>query len=299
MSISTLILLTVYNIILTAKFLQTQEHAKSPPIGRQEESKQKCITDSGSVQDVDALNLDLSLGRWDDNRMFKLFDNIFVGEKYVIQNNIHKTCLATQSSLDKLHSIVEVSNNWNGPISLAVFAAFEEELISLLMYILYLRRCNTKIKENISFHLGLAKETRTNSIFIDMEQLENLDCNSPSAVFQSLVKPLRKIVWRTKLPYPQNHLRNLARKNCQTQHVFLTDVDIIPSKGMVEGFDEFIGKKSCAKKCAYVVPTYELDERVSFPVNKTELIRLAKKGLARPFHQKVFIYNQYATNFSR
>jgi N-acetyllactosaminide beta-1,3-N-acetylglucosaminyltransferase len=54
----------------------------------------------------------------------------------------------------------------------------------------------------------------------------------------------------------------------------------------------------CTNLCAYVIPTYELDERVNFPRNKTDLIRLAKKGLARPFHHRVFIYNQYATNFS-
>jgi hypothetical protein len=26
---------------------------------------------------------------------------------------------------------------------------------------------------------------------------------------------------------------------------------------------------------------------------------MARKGLARPFHHRVFIYNQFATNFSR
>lgn len=102
------------------------------------------------------------------------------------------------------------------------------------------------------------------------------------------------------MAYPQNHLRNLARKNCQTKYVFLTDVDIIPSKGMAENLDVFLEKPECdSDKCAWVVPTYEIDERVSFPHNKTELVRLALKGLARPFHHKVFIYNQYATNFSR
>lgn len=258
------------------------------------------MTDREIVHESE-LNLDLSLGRWDENRKFKLFDNIFVGEKYVVQSNIHKICLATQSSLEKLYSIIEVSNNWNGPISVAVFAAYEDELNSLLMYILYLRKCDTKIRENVSFHLGLAKERKPKNFFVDMEHLGDLDCATPALVFQSLIKPLHKGVnfWRAKLPYPQNHMRNLARKNCQTKYVFLTDVDIIPSKGMAEGLDEFVGKENCAKKCAYVVPTYELDERVPFPTNKTELIRLANKGLARPFHQKVFIYNQYATNFSR
>lgn len=47
--------------------------------------------------------------------------------------------------------------------------------------------------------------------------------------------------WRYKLPYPQNLLRNLARKNCHTKYVFLTDVDIIPSRGMAEHLNDFLG----------------------------------------------------------
>lgn len=64
-------------------------------------------------------------------------------------------------------------------------------------------------------------------------------------------------------------------------------------------FSYIVETEKCSGKCAYVVPTYELDERVFFPPNKTDLIRMANKGLARPFHHKVFIYNQYATNFTR
>lgn len=70
--------------------------------------------------------------------------------------------------------------------------------------------------------------------------------------------------------------------------------------GLAEGLEEFFkGGRACKTMCAYVIPTYELDERAPFPSNKSHLIRLTTQGLARPFHQKVFIYNQYATNFTR
>lgn len=81
--------------------------------------------------------------------------------------------------------------------------------------------------------------------------------------------------------------------------LLVSDVDIIPSIGLCEGLDGFLKTVTCEGNCAFVVPTYELDERVMFPGNKSELVRLANKGLAMPFHHKVFIYNQYATNFSR
>lgn len=237
----------------------------------------------------------------DDRHGYKLYDNIVVGDKYSLLNELYKTCLATQSSLEKISSLIEVSSHWNGPISLATFAASGEELNAVLLYILYLRKCDTKIKDKVAFHLAVVKERAPKTFEVDSDKLKELNCDNPVGVLQYLLKDLNKGAnkWRTKLPYPQNHLRNLARKNCQTKYVFLTDVDIIPSRGMAESLDEFFAKPDCKGRCAYVIPTYEIDERVQFPPNKTELIRLANKGLARPFHHKVFIYNQYATNFSR
>ncbi|XP_023015288.1 beta-1,4-glucuronyltransferase 1 [Leptinotarsa decemlineata] len=300
-SISALVFLTVYNVMLTVKLMYSQECPKHqnliekpPRIVYQQCDKQKL--------DEHLLNLDLNLGRWDNRHKYKLFDNILVGDKYGVLNEVYKTCLATQSSLEKLLSITEVSNHWNGPISLAIFAASSEELNSLLLYITYLRRCDSKIKDRVSFHLALTEERRPKNFNIDLDKLEQFTCENPSEVLQHLMTELNRggqNKWRSKLPYPQNHLRNLARKNCQTKYVFLTDVDIIPSKGMAESLDVFLDNTDCNGQCAYVVPTFELDARVHFPHNKTDLIRLVDKGLARPFHHKVFIYNQYATNFTR
>ena len=36
--------------------------------------------------------------------------------------------------------------------------------------------------------------------------------------------------WRTSYPYPQSHMRNVARKASQTNYVFLTDIDIVPTE---------------------------------------------------------------------
>lgn len=102
----------------------------------------------------------------------------------------------------------------------------------------------------------------------------------------------------------------------QTEYVFLVDVDVVPSLGLAQGLNDFLQKAKCGPPsapqgapapvlprapraghgtgqrgpvahCAYVIPTYELDERVRFPRNKSDLVRLAGKGLARPFHHKV------------
>lgn len=175
------------------------------------------------------------------------------------------------------------------------------------VYLTYLRRCFRTIRERVSFHLTIPRDRAPTHIrSIHLSDLMKYNCAKPEQTLNELLKQhtAETKKWRIKFPYPQNHLRNVARKNCQTYFTFLTDVDIIPSANFnfAEQLDKFLRKAKCSNSnnlCAYVIPTYELDERVRFPRNKTDLIRLAKKSLARPFHNKVFIYNQYATNFSR
>lgn len=200
-----------------------------------------------------------------------------------------------------------VSHHWSGAISAAVYAAGDDELYLLQLYLTYLRRCFKTIRERVSFHLVLPRErAATNIRGIHMSDLGRYNCAKPEQTLNEMLKQMTAETkkWRIKFPYPQNFLRNVARKNCQTYFSFLTDVDIVASANVnfAEQLDKFLRKTKCSNinnLCAYVIPTYELDERVRFPRNKTDLIRLANKGLARPFHNKVFIYNQFATNFSR
>jgi len=54
--------------------------------------------------------------------MVKTFDNVIIAE----QEPSGMVCLATQCSVDRLHSIVELAKNWNGSISTAIYVAGEE-----------------------------------------------------------------------------------------------------------------------------------------------------------------------------
>lgn len=237
--------------------------------------------------------------------MYKYFDSAVVGERYVELAEQYGVCLATQSSLEKLHSLVEVAHHWSGPISAAVFAAGNDELYLLQLYISYLRKCFPAVREAVTFHLAYPKDRAPTTLrsWPDVPSTSSrFNCGQPEKTLAELIKyrTAETNKWRIKNEYPQNNLRNVARKGCQTENVFLTDVDIIPSLQFAESLSKFLKTAKCAHNmCAYVVPTYELDSRVKFPKNKLDLIRLARKGLARPFHHKVFIYNQFATNFTR
>lgn len=290
----------MYNVLITLKLVYNSECTQNIiHVQRQEKSAEAQPCETSEYQEKSPNSLDIRLGRWDNRRLYKLYDNVIVGSKYQQLSDEYYTCLATQSSLEKLISLIEVTKYWSGPISAAIFAAGDEELQSLVAYITYLRHCFVNIRQNVAFHLGIPKSHLPTVNTFTFESRHEMDCDKPEATLEKLLKKVSGLRWRTRLPYPQNHLRNLARKNCQSEFVFVTDVDIIPSARLAEELDTFLKSYTCKGLCAYVIPTYELDNRVPFPPNKSELVRLANKGLARPFHHKVFIYNQYATNFTR
>lgn len=246
--------------------------------------------------------INTEIGRWDNQRLYKIFDFALVGGKFGKLSANSNICLATQSSIERLYSIVQVSKHWVGPISLAVFVADSEEFYILQNYVTYLRLCFNFISENISFHILVPKSTSPlNNTQKHSTYTASFDCHSPKVTLSKMLKSRSadSLKWRLRNVYPQNHLRNLARKGCQTKYVFLTDVDIVPSENIVPQLSAFLRRTDCKKMCAFVIPTYEIDNRAKFPASKIDLLRLIKKNLARPFHENVFIYNQYATNFSR
>ncbi|XP_050521739.1 beta-1,4-glucuronyltransferase 1 isoform X2 [Daktulosphaira vitifoliae] len=207
-------------------------------------------------------------------------------------------CLATQCSLDRLFSIVELVENWNGPISAAVYAA-GEELYFVQDYIKFLRRCYTTIRNSVTFHLAVPAnrfpESPSSSHFTD-----NLLCNQdPKKVLLSLLKQLPKNLkrWRTRMPYPQNHLRNLARFNCQAYYSLVTDIDIIPSYNSAEVLNDFLSTLPKCLKCVYVLPTYEIHQLAPSPKSFLQLMTLKNTGQAKYFHEDIFKLNQLPTNF--
>lgn len=50
-------------------------------------------------------------------------------------------------------------------------------------------------------------------------------------------------------------------------------------------------------RCAFVIPTFELDESQPFPKTKQEIIADYNLGAARQFHGKIFDVGHKATNY--
>jgi len=250
------------------------------------------------LENLGVFYINWSLSRWDSKYRYKFLDFIWPGDKFLELSKKYTVTIASQSSLEKLYSVVEMSRHWTGPISLAVFVAGEEFRLTGL-YISYLRHCFPHVKDQISFHLAYSWDYPPSdkpNLAFDYKR----DCSDPEAVLSELLK-LRSpqtIEWKHNSLYPQNHLRNQARANCQTEYIYLIDVDIIPCIGMADKLDQFLRNSRCNKLCAYVIPVYEIDHQAGFPRNKSEMLKLAKNKMARPFHQEVYKTAQSATNYT-
>ncbi|XP_052751307.1 beta-1,4-glucuronyltransferase 1 isoform X2 [Galleria mellonella] len=296
----TAVALVIYNAAANVWLLRPQPcpavNTPSPPPSSETSSCEPCIdTAPNIVMDDDPISrLDLRLGRWDGSRSFRMFDYATVGDMYAEISGNRRVCLATQSSIERLHELLRIAAHWSGPISVAVFVA-GDELRLLRAFATWLFRCQPEIYSRLALHAATPAERPGTP-----GSMPNWAKDCDAMPLPPGERRADTVAWRARHPYPQNHLRNLARRNCQTPYVFLVDVDIVPSKGMAESLDKFLTTAPKCPLCAYVVPTYELDRRVAnFPANKSELLRLSRNKLAIPFHRKVFIYNQYASNFSK
>uniref|UniRef100_A0A6A7G5F3 Beta-1,4-glucuronyltransferase 1 n=1 Tax=Hirondellea gigas TaxID=1518452 RepID=A0A6A7G5F3_9CRUS len=247
-----------------------------------------------------AFMIDDQLGRWDNHRLYKTYDHVYTGPNYRTLSSSAVVCLATQTSVDRLYWLIQAARHWSEPVSIAVFTPDIEYGIARI-YFQYLMACFPLIGDRVTVHFTYPKEHPPLQLQLNIQDLLKL-CDKPVTVLRELLhhRDYKMMAWRERMAYPQNVLRNVARKNCNTEWVFLIDVDIVAIPNFSRQLNDFLRTstaRGCAK-CAFVIPTYEVDEKAQMPRNVTALLQLVRSNKARPFHQKVFVHNQYATNFS-
>lgn len=93
------------------------------------------------------------------------------------------------------------------------------------------------------------------------------------------------------LTYPINVARNIARENAQTHFVFASDIELYPSRYLINNFLEMVSRKSSLFSSSppkvFTMPVFEIKEGVSVPDTKTNLLKLIKKKKAFPFHEQL------------
>ncbi|EEC01261.1 N-acetyllactosaminide beta-1,3-N-acetylglucosaminyltransferase, putative [Ixodes scapularis] len=90
--------------------------------------------------------------------------------------------------------------------------------------------------------------------------------------------------------YPVNLLRNVARRNSQTEFVLVLDVDLLPNDGLHESFVDFARENRLFveshrdDKTVYVAPAFEVRDGVPSPRDKASLLQRVEAMDARPFY---------------
>ncbi len=235
---------------------------------------------------------------------------------------------------------------WTGPLSVAVHLTSAEEWLILNLYTCYLSRCHASFQNQVSLHLAVPSGVSALKVEDDMlkqwnitnlEQVRILGeaCPEAKGYLNYLLESfptLDKEKLRYKEVYPQNHMRNIARKGCGTQWTYSADIDIIPRNGMADMLQEFYDDRKrkgveCErykdgglerkfqfrdlkekiyvwlfilfKRCAFVIPTFEMNETYKFPISKMAVSELFHSGAARQFHGKYYSPAHNATNYKR
>lgn len=206
----------------------------------------------------------------DDTRQYRIHAAAFPAVLPSVDH--HDVTLVTQTSIDQLHHLHISAAGWAGPVSVAVFITSVAELYEAINIITHLRACSQSVKDNVSFHFcydqtvpgwdsvqpsRLPNLLVTGAItsgfhapvpFIVTEQGTSMACP------QAQVKADYTLNYRHTVPYPNNLLRNLARRMAGTSFVFVTDVDMVPSKGLRQQFLSLVKSQMDTAQVAWVVP---------------------------------------------
>lgn len=257
----------------------------------------------------------------DSSGEFKIVNFLVQAENLRLQKNGYEdVTLVTQCSSEHLPQLATLASAWSGPISVAVFVTVDN-LGDTLITITDLRRCFSDVRANTSFHLVYPlsqhrqadlQETVAAKAITKWSSLSSSSTGSSrsmSAADCERIVPRRTMgveispaeilngptvavpnYDRSSSPYPNNLLRNVARRNSLTEFVFVIDVDMVPNEGLHREFIHFAKSNrlfSDSKKddkTVYVVPAFEAKESVEVPKDKTGLLQLLDTMQVRPFY---------------
>ncbi|KAH7641814.1 Beta-1,4-glucuronyltransferase 1 [Dermatophagoides farinae] len=212
--------------------------------------------------------------------------------------------IASHSTVTQLYNLDLMSRRWNGPISMAIFAVTIQQIPVVVEAILLLRYCNPFIQQRTSFHLvyplnfssklnnrqvrSLLDFLRWSEIKDSYPELDRFVSKANCGHIKELIDQMDKKDsknYNHHVEYPNNLLRNIARRYSLTEYTLVIDIDLVPSKLLYEKFLEFIQNsrlfkdadffnidkqppntfsdnltgKSSSALMVFILPTFEID----------------------------------------
>ncbi|XP_047479970.1 beta-1,4-glucuronyltransferase 1-like [Penaeus chinensis] len=278
-------LLVLLVLFLAANLMNKPEMNDNSAIPRSKISTHVAPPDSGDP-------ISSSYGLADNSGYYKSHYFVWPAAKWEEATSKSKVCLLAQGGVDRIFWVVRQAEAFAGPVSMGIFVAGSEYAVAVEM-VTYIRKCFPPVRDWVSFHIMYPADKPPK--LSPSPKTFALNCSDPEGA-NRLFMSLRDSTEPMETHYPQNHMRNVARKACPCDYIHIVDIDMLATPRMAENLNGFLKTMETTKpcdKCIYVVPAYEVHESVKkYPDNKKELLELVHKGLAQVFHVKVYDRNQ-------
>lgn len=202
--------------------------------------------------------------------------------------------LVTQCSFGHLHKLPRLATKWQGPISIAVFA-LSGEVQAVVQTFHLLRRCHLGIHHNVTFSLVFPLNSPTAPHITP-----TADTTPCDEIFEG---QRQKNYDFGGIQYPNNLLRNIAKRATNTKLILVLDIDMIPSHDLHSNFMKFAFDNNIFKdhssgdRTVWVLPAYEIKTGNGFPNTKKDLLILKENGLVRPFYSELCFKCQKYTDY--
>ncbi|KAJ6654280.1 hypothetical protein lerEdw1_007377 [Lerista edwardsae] len=209
--------------------------------------------------------------------------------------------LVTHTSLKNLHHAQGLVERWDGPVSVALFApgAAEVRLATAMVYVM--AALCAPVRQQVRLHLlCLADQVATFPELEDRGEFARLQtCGDVFAKLARVEAGQRNYAMGlANASYPNNLLRNVARRAAGGHWMLMVDVDMVPSERLREDFLALPRLADEGVPGVFVVPAFEIRHTRRIPGTKAELLQLYQVGEIRPFYEELCPRCQAPTNFS-
>lgn len=210
--------------------------------------------------------------------------------------------LCSQTAANHLYYLIDLTEVWQGPVSVTVFTHGEDTHFALYA-ITYMHKCFEKVESSVSFHLAHPIQHPP----VGLKAVLNMEMHCGN--FESILSDENKQNYDNKIPYPHNVLRNIAISFSLTPYIMMLDIDMLPSMSLYEHFTNFIKRQSVSslkggnknndnEKLAYVIPAFEAQSSHKV-LDKLSLVKEWDLKNVRPFYNNVCRKCQAMTDYDK
>lgn len=188
-----------------------------------------------------------------------------------------------------MDNIEPLVTRWQAPVSAAIYSP-GTDYKSALDSVMYVRNClnnSQLIREFVTFHFFYDQVYTPKNLVRDPHAIESQYVCPVTAPYVN-VSAKETFQWQNNISYPLNVGRNVARETALTHFVFVSDVELYPSPGLVPLFLDMYSRHEEPKyNEVFVLPIFEVTKESRLPDTKAELVEMLKNKTAVLFHARI------------